>query len=125
VRALVEMAIENAVEGCVRETFGALVATYQAETAADPNLRAAMGKIAADETTHAGLAWRVAAWIDQRLTAAERARVAEARREAIEALQREAAVASLSREVRRFTGFPDPATAETLVARMRGALWAA
>ncbi|HEX7664753.1 MAG TPA: hypothetical protein VF407_09585, partial [Polyangiaceae bacterium] len=35
VRTLEAIALENAVEGCVRETFGALVATWQAAHAAD------------------------------------------------------------------------------------------
>ena len=37
-RALEEIARENAVEGCVRETFGALVARLQASRCADPDL---------------------------------------------------------------------------------------
>src|SRR5262249_33228761 len=37
-RALDEIAIENAVEGCVRETFGALLAVFQATRAQDPGI---------------------------------------------------------------------------------------
>jgi hypothetical protein len=66
-RSLRAMAIENVVEGCVRETYGALLATYQAEHAADPRVRRAMRAIAADETAHAALAWSVAAWAEGRL----------------------------------------------------------
>jgi len=35
VRTLVELAVENAVEGCVRETFGAAVAACQGEWACE------------------------------------------------------------------------------------------
>jgi len=37
------IALENAVEGCVRETFAALVAHHQAAAAGSPHVRAAMG----------------------------------------------------------------------------------
>ena len=53
---------ENAREGCVRETFGALIAMHQAERAGDPIIRRAMRRIAEEETRHAELAWEVASW---------------------------------------------------------------
>jgi hypothetical protein len=112
-RPLLEVAIENAAEGCVRESFGALVATWQSRAATDREVRAAMTLIAEDETLHAELAWAVAAWAEPRLAASEQARVDEARR---------AALAALADEVRRPTepslvavaGLPAPATAEAL-----------
>ena len=52
-RALGVVAIENAVEGCVRETFGALIASWQAEHARDPGIKRLMRSIARDETRHA------------------------------------------------------------------------
>ncbi|MDQ3370499.1 MAG: ferritin-like domain-containing protein, partial [Myxococcota bacterium] len=61
-RSLAAIAHENAIEGCVREAYGALVATYQAERAA-PALRAVFRRIAADERRHAALAEDVHAWI--------------------------------------------------------------
>jgi hypothetical protein len=56
-RSLEQIAFDNAVEGCVREAFGALVATRQARTARDPVIRATMVRIARDETRHAALAF--------------------------------------------------------------------
>ena len=41
-RATLELAIENAVEGCVRETFGAALALWQADHAIDPQIRSTM-----------------------------------------------------------------------------------
>jgi len=114
VRSLEAVAIENAVEGCVRETYGALVATHQAACAADPIVRLAMTRIAADETKHAALACAVDEWARSRLSAAARGRVARARRGACEAQARDveraipAAVASLA-------GLPDVGTARRLV----------
>jgi hypothetical protein len=85
--SLLELAIENAVEGCVRETFGALVATHQAARAADPSVARAMARIGRDETRHAALAWSIARWVEPHLGPRERARVAAARRAALEALR--------------------------------------
>ena len=45
-------ALENAVEGCVRETFGALVAMHQGERASDP--RASRGRCAISPRTRPG-----------------------------------------------------------------------
>ncbi|AKU96750.1 putative lipoprotein [Labilithrix luteola] len=86
IRSLDEIAIENAREGCVRETFGALVATFQARRANDPEIAAAMAAIADDETEHAALAWDVAAWLDAQLDDAAREAVLRARTEAYEEL---------------------------------------
>jgi hypothetical protein len=83
VRSLEAVAIENAVEGCVREAFGALVASWQARAASDPVIRAAMTRIARDETRHAALAFAVDAWARARLGAEARARVEHARSTAI------------------------------------------
>ncbi|HEY2366099.1 MAG TPA: ferritin-like domain-containing protein, partial [Polyangiaceae bacterium] len=49
-RSVEAIAIENATEGCVRETFAALVAHWQALHARDPIVRAAYARIARDET---------------------------------------------------------------------------
>ncbi len=78
VRSLPAIARENAIEGCVREAYGALVATYQAECAA-PELRAAFRAIAADERRHAALAEDVHAWITGALDGAAQAELAGAR----------------------------------------------
>jgi rubrerythrin len=77
-----EVARDNAVEGCVRETFGALLAWQQAATALDPEVARVMRGIAADETRHAELSWAIAAWLEPQLSARERAAVDAARRSA-------------------------------------------
>jgi hypothetical protein len=90
VRSLEEIAIENAAEGCVRETFGALVGMWQAELAQDPLVRRVMKHIAEDETRHAELSWAVDAWARQKLSPEAWGRVEEARREALAAVAEEA-----------------------------------
>jgi hypothetical protein len=81
-RSLEAFAAENAIEGCVRETYGALAATWQAREASDPLVRAYMARIAKEETTHAALAWRADAWARGRLAKDARARVEAARAKA-------------------------------------------
>jgi hypothetical protein len=74
-RSWIDFVKENAIEGCIRETFGALVATYQAKHATDEHIKAAMRVIAEDETRHASLAWRVAKWAEDKLSAEQIAEV--------------------------------------------------
>jgi len=87
-RSLESFARENAIEGCVRETYGALLMCWQAEHAADAELRALFARIAADETRHAALSWEVAQWAEPRLDARARGRVGAARRRALRSLAR-------------------------------------
>jgi hypothetical protein len=85
-RSLEEVAVENAREGCARETFGALVGLWQAQHARDPVVRAAMKRIARDETAHAEIAWAVHAWAMRRLGPDARRRVDDALRSEAHAL---------------------------------------
>jgi hypothetical protein len=78
-----EIAVENAVEGCVRETFGAVLAAVQADRAGHEGARAFHASIAADEAAHAALAWALFAWLDESASEDERARVHQARSEAV------------------------------------------
>ncbi|HEY2365193.1 MAG TPA: hypothetical protein VGH87_02365 [Polyangiaceae bacterium] len=89
-RSLESIAIENATEGCVRETFAALVACWQALHARDPIARAAYARIARDEARHAELAHAAARFFESMLGAAARDRVERARDAALTNLAREA-----------------------------------
>jgi hypothetical protein len=86
-RALAALAVENAVVGCVEETWAAVVATWQARRAHGAEVRRALARIAADEAGHAELAWEVARALDGRLPAGARAEVLAARRAAVEELR--------------------------------------
>ena len=88
-RGLAEIAMENAIEGCVRETYGALFASFQAARATNPEIAALLRSIAADETRHAALSWAIARWAEPQLDDAARARIADGQREALRALVRE------------------------------------
>jgi hypothetical protein len=86
-RSLEEIALENMVEGCVRETWGALLATFQALHAADPHVRAEMKRIARDEARHASLAWSIHRWSEPRLSRRARSEVRRAQDAAIAELR--------------------------------------
>jgi len=117
VRSLRAVAVDNATEGCVRETFGALVATWQAARAADADIARVMDVIALEETRHAALSWSVAAWLDGVLPGDDRAAAAAARAEAIEGLLTELA-APMDEALVREAGMPDAAAALTLARAM-------
>jgi hypothetical protein len=122
VRSLEDIAVENAVEGCVRETFGAAAAIIQAGRAADPDVRCTMASIARDETRHAALAWGVASWLDTRLGARAQASVVAKRRDAIKALAREAAIDPLP-ALRFRLGVPSAAEGLRLLSALDQMLW--
>jgi hypothetical protein len=75
--------VENAVAGCVGETFGALFAMRQACSARDDTVRRTMAVIARDEVRHATLAWAIHRWCWSRLLPRERARVETAQRKSL------------------------------------------
>jgi hypothetical protein len=61
-RSLLAVAIENAVEGCLGETFGAVVASWAARNARAVELRPDLTRLADEELEHAVLSWDIANW---------------------------------------------------------------
>lgn len=122
-RDLEAIARENAVEGCVAETWSALLCAWQARHCPSPELAEILRGIAADETRHAELAWAIDAWARARLDEAACARIDAARREAA---QRLVAMASELGGIgmRDQLGLPRPAAARTLATGLSAALWA-
>jgi hypothetical protein len=121
VRSLERIAVENAVEGCVRETFGAALAMMQARTARDAGVRAAMARIARDEAQHAVLAWDIARWLDTQLTPEAQARVRRARSRAADAMVE--ASSGADEDAMRDLGLPEAEHAQALARRLRTSLW--
>lgn len=123
VRPLEDVALENAVEGCVRETSGAAVARWQSLHAASPDLRRTLRRIADDETRHAALSWDVHRWARQRLTTPSVRRIE----------RRGAEVAASLRDggrepdptVRRVAGMPSRAARTQIDGRLWDTLWEA
>ena len=101
---LLSVALHNATEGCVNETWAALVALYQARHADDPALREMYAGLAEDETRHGQLAWDLHDWFLTRLEPADRAVVARAQHEALADL---VARASLSYRHPEGVGLPN------------------
>jgi len=116
-RSAFALALENAREGQVRETWGALVACHQAIHAEDPFARAAMKTIAGEETSHAALSWDVARWLERNLTKEQRTMLRAMRSQALRELTTEVSV-PIDAEVARAAGLPTGALAKALLSEM-------
>jgi hypothetical protein len=123
-RGLFALALDNVVEGCVRETFGAAVARYQACSSEDAVVRASLASIAADECRHAELAWAIHDWLSSLLLPEQRRALDAAREGAIAELMRELQ-SEASAALGRVAGLPDAAHARSMLDFLRAELWAA
>ena len=119
-RSLEAIAIENAVEGCVRETWGALSARHQATHAEHADSRDFFAAIAEDETRHADWSWRVAGWVLGQLDDAAALRVRSAQARAVDALMRR--LGRQREDADRAVGFPGPTTALFMARALFGRL---
>ncbi|NUO47603.1 MAG: hypothetical protein HOV80_01970 [Polyangiaceae bacterium] len=113
-RSLIELACENEIEGCVREAYGALVATYQARSARDPKLAAMFEAIARDETRHFALAIELREHFRSRLSRRAWRSVVESRARALAELQRELD-AAIDPRLSSLAGVPGPEVAVELL----------
>lgn len=116
------LALDNAVEGCVRETYGAAVARVQADAAADPELAAAFGRIAQDEAAHAAFSWELHEWLWPQLDATQQLEVRKALAVAVATLEREVAEEPRA-QAHAVAGMPTAAHAQALVAALEAELW--
>lgn len=114
--SLFELALHNAREGCVNETYAALVALHQAQAAADADVRASLAEIANDEVSHAQWSHDLDAWLQPQLTIAQQHAVAAAKATALTEL---ACMAQApTSEAQRRVGMPSPDVAAQFVARL-------
>jgi hypothetical protein len=104
---------DDAVAGCVGETFGALIATWQAAHAADARVRRTLRRIARDETRHAALSWEILRWGVPRTNAYEQGRVGAVIEAAVSNLHR--SCRPFDDEARRVAGHPTPSEYAHLV----------
>jgi hypothetical protein len=123
-RPLFELALENAVEGCIRETYGALVAAHQATRARDLQLRLAFRSIAPDEARHAALAHAVHSWATDCLDLASRERLRRAQLSAVFELAQVCASAP-DAELIEAAGLPDSGMACALLGELTREVWSA
>jgi rubrerythrin len=126
VRDLETIARENAVEGCVMETWGCLIGLHQARRAR-PGLRRVYRQIAADEARHAQLSWDIATWAETQLSPEAVARVNAAKERALaeleERLEYETDHESEATPAEEALGLPDSRTRRRLFGHLRQALW--
>ena len=122
--ALLQLALENAAEGCVREAYGALVAAHQASHATDAGVREAFARIAVDEAAHAELSFALDEWLSPRLSDSDRRLVAHAKAHAWTDLA-VACEVEPAPEVVRVAGMPTAAAARALLDQLRWASIAA
>jgi rubrerythrin len=116
---LVDVALENATNGCVSELFGTYLQLYQARHVKDPDLRAIAGRIAREEASHAALAFRLFDHFDARLTPDQRRQVRASMREA---LGRCEASLGHSPELLRELGLPDRAAVRSMMREIEASL---
>ena len=112
-RTPLEVALENAREGCVFEAFSALVTCVQALRARDADVRRALRVIADDEVRHAALSLEIDAFYRARLDDEGRAALDEARARA--ELELAAAPDPVDPEVARRAGLPRARERSTLL----------
>lgn len=122
-RSLAEVAVENSREGCVRETFGALIALYQGQHSRDAMVRQVMSQIAVDESRHAELSADIDSWARSVLDAAQCAELDEVKQGAIAKL-RASLDCEVSDELVATVGLPSAALSRALFQRAEQSLWA-
>jgi hypothetical protein len=122
IRTLKDIAIDNATEGCVRETYGALIAAFQAQNALKLDVRTAVATIATDELGHSAYSWRLHDWIMTQLADHEREEVRSAMRTAVAQL----VDATLEQEVPAWAtelGLPPAVATRVMVDALVQQLW--
>lgn len=110
--ALLDVALHNAVEGCVHEAFAVAIASVQAERADCPEHREAFATVARDELGHGQLAWDLHAWLMPQLDEGQRAQVCAAQARALRGLPSVAAANAVATP--KVLGWPSEALAEQM-----------
>lgn len=121
-RSLEALALDNAIEGCVRETYGAAVGYYQARSASDPEIAALMAELSRDEMQHALLALDIDTWLHAHLCDAARQRVATARATAAAQLSLELG-AEPDATLQTLAGLPPAHAARRIHEALQAELW--
>lgn len=123
-RSLADIAIENAGEGCVRETLGAVVMAWQAEHAESPALRAALAKIAREEWSHSVWSWSLDQWARSVLDADTIAAMDRARDAAIAELRASMATNDPTPTLAQRAGMPSARAVSAMLGELDRSLWA-
>lgn len=117
-----ELALENAVAGCVHETLGVAYLEHQRLHAQDPALAAMAEALYEDELDHAALSWDLVAFFDRHLDGAQKQKLRAARERALSDVVVE--MKDLDPRVREALGLPPPAVIAEIVENLRDTLYA-
>mgnify|MGYP000088379020 FL=1 len=122
-RPLYEIALENAVEGCVNETFAAACGLWQSEYAQLDVFRKVIGHITEEEMGHAALSWDIHQWIMPQLSQAEQEQIHRAQASAVDSL-----VDDFKQEsnpvLHQAFGLPTKEDATRLFTQLKNSVWA-
>ncbi len=110
--SVLEVALHNAVEGCVHESFAALMAGMRAKRAGELQLRHVFARLSEDETRHGQLAWDLHDWLIEHLEPADARMVEQRRQEALDRLPERAR--ELQRRLPQALGYMGGEEAERL-----------
>ena len=89
-----EMAIHNALTGCIGETWSAVLLRYQSEHA--PKYNGIFKRVAKDETSHAEFSWSLHEWLMYQLTEDEQTEVTQVMRDMLETVPEAKSLRALS-----------------------------
>ncbi len=117
-RSLFEIALENAVEGCVNESFAATCGLWQHAHAEHDVFREVIGHITEEEIGHGALSWSIHEWIMPQLTEAQQAHVLQAQAKAFDTLEENFKLEEHP-EVRIALGLPNQTEASALIHSFR------
>jgi len=114
---LESIAMDNMQEGCIGETWGALVGLYQAKKATDPVIAETMRCIALEEVEHASLSWAIHDWIVPQLDDQAIERVNKLKKKALVKLIKKTSVPVDQNHV-LLAGLPEVAVARQLAEKL-------
>jgi hypothetical protein len=119
-RSLFDLVLDNAIEGCIFESYSALKAHFQAQNAIDSGIRAIMKVIATDETKHAQLAWDIHQYLMSLLSSTEQQQIRIAQQQALKQLITQAGQENSQSCASEF-GYPPSKLAETFAQQLNAA----
>jgi hypothetical protein len=121
-RSLYEIALENAVEGCVNETFAAACGLWQSEYAQLDVFRKVISHITEEEMGHAELSWKIHQWIMPQLSEVQQEQIRIAQAKAVDSL-----VSDFKQEsnpvLQQAFGLPTKDDASRLFMQLKNSVW--
>jgi hypothetical protein len=117
-RSLYELALDNAVEGCVFESYSALKALYQARHATDERIVFVMKVLSKDELGHAQLSWDIHHYLMTKLSKTEQRAISNAQRKALQDVNHQAQL-EFNLPQSSSLGFPPITVAESFAQKLK------